>query len=230
MCLGFKKISSYHISPVIHCSQYFSLSYILLNFSKWHRYLFPSVSNSSGCSYDLYGGWVWSHKRRKQQHLLPWQLCKDIITCIEIFTSVELWIFWESTVPFCCRPTTLGGIRWRNLQVISSDFAALWTSSASECQLLEARLLLCRFWTHFLVWIFEANASPLAWMTSQQQSVCNGMVMFLGNQIGQKRADSFLFHWFVLCFNFYCFILSFLVHWVKSDLKNFWKLVPCLFG
>jgi len=103
-----------------------------------------------------------------------------------------------------CRSTISGGIRRKNPHQTSLDFAASWPSSASEYMLdVNSSYAVCHSALPFVSQVpsymssqLAVNVSPLAWMTSQQQRGCNGMVMLLEHQIGQKQAVLWPLHWY----------------------------------
>jgi len=127
--------------------------------------------------------------------------------------------------PLPCRLTTSAGIRRKNPHQTSLDFAASWPSSASE-YILDVNstyafaFLFTRFSPriHLMSSQLAVNVSPLAWMTSQQQRGCNGMVMILEHQIGQKQAVLWPLHWYAFSLQLAChfLLLYFLGMWLNK--------------
>lgn len=129
--------------------------------------------------------------------------CHDnYVTCSSIFFSKTPVPFVDSVfwLNLTCRSTTFDGIRKKRRRLTSSDFAALWPSSASNFHFLIELFFFLYFLKELLhlpnvIRSLTVKVSHLVWMTSQQQRGCSGMVILLGHQIGLKQAGLWHLHW-----------------------------------
>lgn len=71
---------------------------------------------SPGCPNDLHGRWIWPYQRGKQQHLLPWQLCKLLMLCFQSAFSIVRLLNVNTIL------MQLNYFRWDKKEEAHSDF------------------------------------------------------------------------------------------------------------